>query len=215
LIFAVVLYKLANMNPLHPPTILALCHTKGLLRPRDLQAAGLPRAALAQMVAQGQLHKLGRGLYAHPARTPDAHEALAEVATRSAHGVVCLISALRFHQIGTQQSPAVWLAIGHKAHPPKLAWPTLQLVRMSGAALEQGIEQVDVNGVPVRVFCLAKTVADCFKYRNKIGLDVALEALREAVLGHRVSMDQLWHYANLCRVERVMRPYLEMLGALA
>ncbi|MEN9865184.1 MAG: hypothetical protein RL748_774 [Pseudomonadota bacterium] len=215
LIFAVILYKVPNMNTLHPPAILALCQTKGLLRPRDLQAAGLPRTALAHMVAQGQLRKVGRGLYASPERTPAAHEALAEVATRSPHAVVCLISALCLHQITTQQSPAVWLAIGHKAHPPKLEWPQLQLVRMSGAALDQGIECVDVNGVPVRVFCLAKTVADCFKYRNKIGLDVALEALREAVLGQRVSMDELWHYASLCRVEKVMRPYLEMLGALA
>ena len=202
------------MNKLHTPAILTLTQNKGLLRPRDLRAAGLPRTALAHMVAQGHLLKLGRGLYAHPDRTPDAHEALAEVAIKSAQGVVCLISALRFHNLTTQQSAEVWLASPHKAHPPRLAYPRLQLVRMSGRAMTEGIELVDVNGVAVRVFCLAKTVVDCFKYRNKIGLDVALEALREAINGQRVTQDELWHYASLCRVANVMRPYMEMMGAL-
>jgi predicted transcriptional regulator of viral defense system len=202
------------MNKLHTPTILALTQKQGLLRPRDLHTAGLPRTALAHMVAQGQLLKLGRGLYAHPERTPAAHEALAEVATRSTQGVVCLISALRFHNLTTQQSAEVWLAIPHKAHPPRLTYPRLQLVRMSGSAMTEGIAVVDVNGVAVRVFCLAKTVVDCFKYRNKIGLDVALEALREAINGQRVTQDELWHYASLCRVANVMRPYMEMMGAM-
>jgi predicted transcriptional regulator of viral defense system len=127
--------------------------------------------------------------------------------------VLCLISALRFHDVTTQQSADVWLAIPHKARPPKMEYPPLRVVHMSGDAMTEGIETVAVAGSSVRVFCIAKTVADCFKFRNKIGLDVALEALREAWQNQRVTMDELWRYAQICRVANVMRPYIESLGA--
>ena len=127
--------------------------------------------------------------------------------------MICLISALRFHELTTQQSSEVWLAIPHKAHPPKIDYPSLRIVHMSGDAMDQGVETVIVAGTSVSVFNVAKTVADCFKFRNKIGLDVALEALREAWRGKRADMDELWRYAQICRVANVMRPYMESLGA--
>jgi predicted transcriptional regulator of viral defense system len=120
---------------------------------------------------------------------------------------------MRFHDLTTQQSSDVWLAIPHKAHAPRFDYPLLRVIRMSGPAMTEGVETVDVAGTQVRVFGVAKTVADCFKFRNKIGLDVALEALREAWNGKRATMDELWRYAEICRVANVMRPYLEAVGA--
>ena len=188
----------------HP--ILALARSKGVLRTRDLGAAGESRVALAKLVREGQLAQLGRGLYTLPDRPLSEHGALTEVATRSTQGVICLISALRVLDLTTQQSAEIWLAIPHKAHPPKLSYPPLRVVHMSGDAMTAGVETVDVAGVDVRVFCEAKTVADCFKFRNKIGLDVALEALHEAWRQRRVTMDELWRYAQICRMANVMRP---------
>jgi predicted transcriptional regulator of viral defense system len=124
---------------------------------------------------------------------------------------VCLLSALRFHGLTTQAPFEVWLALDRKARAPRGGSPSLRIVRMSGRALTTGVAEHRVEGVPVRVFNPAKTVADCFKYRNKIGLDVALEALRDAWRQRRVTMDELWRYAQVCRVSTVMRPYLESL----
>lgn len=194
----------------HP--ILILARNKGVLRTRDVSAAGESRVSLAQLVRDGYLSKLGRGLYALPDRPLSEHGALAEVAAKSGQGVVCLISALRLLDLTTQQSADVWLAIPHKTHPPRLAYPPLRVVRMSGEAMTAGIETVDVAGVHVRVFGVAKTVADCFKFRNKIGLDVALEALKDARARSKASVDDIWRFAKICRVANVMRPYLESVG---
>jgi len=125
--------------------------------------------------------------------------------------VVCLLSALRFHDLTTQAPFEVWLAIENKALAPRLDYPPLRIVRFSGPALTEGVEEHLVDGVTVRVTGVAKTVADCFKYRNKIGLDVALEALREAWRAKRMTSDDLWYYAKVCRVANVMRPYLDSL----
>ncbi len=179
--------------------------------PRPAQKLGA--STTARLVQGGQLQKLSRGLYSLPDRTPSEHDTLAEVAAKSTQGVVCLISALRFHELTTQQSSEIWLAIPHKAHPPKMDYPPLHIVHMSGDAMSQGIELVTVAGMSVRVFSVAKTVADCFKFRNKIGQDVALEALRDAWHGKRTTMNELWRYAQICRVANVMRPYIESLGA--
>ena len=124
-------------------------------------------------------------------------------------GVVCLLSALRAHGIGTQSPFEVWVAIPPHSPTPKLDHPALRVVRMSGASLTEGIELVEIEGVTVQMFNASKTVADCFKFRNKIGLDVALEALRDGWSQHKLTMDALWHYAMVDRVTNVMRPYLE------
>ena len=201
------------MSISHTDMILNLARSNGLLSTRDVDATGAPRALLARLTHKGQLVRLGRGLYALPDRPPSEHDSLAEVSAKSSTGVVCLISALRFHALTTQQSSEIWLAIPHKAHPPRMDFPPLRIVRMSGAAMTQGIDEIDIACTTVRVFCVAKTVADCFKFRNKVGLDVALEALREAWQGRRVNMDELWRYAEICRVANVMRPYMESLVA--
>ena len=206
---AEILYKVTPMNVNHSELILSLARTNGLLRTRDVDHAGVPRAILAGLAQDGRLVKIGRGLYCLPDRTGSEHDTVAEVAARSKIGVLCLVSALRFHELTTQHSSEIWLAIPHKAHAPRFDYPPLRIVRMSGDALTQGIDEVDVAGTTVRVFCIAKTVADCFKFRNKIGIDVALEALREAWQERRVNMDDLWRYAEVCRVANVMRPYIE------
>ena len=193
--------------------ILTLARTNGLLRTRDVDSAGAPRSALARLAHDGRLVRLGRGLYSLPDRAGSEHDGLAEVSAKSSTGVICLISALRFHELTTQQSSDIWLAIPHKAHAPRIDYPPLRIVRMSGEAMRQGIDEHDVAGTTVRVFCIAKTVVDCFKFRNKIGVDVALEALQEAWRSRRVSMDELWRYAEICRVANVMRPYIESLAA--
>lgn len=130
------------------------------------------------------------------------------------HGVICLLSALSFHEIGTQVPAEVWMAIDRRARRPVVQYPPMRFVRFSGAALSEGVETHSLEGQAVRVYSAAKTVADAFKYRNKIGLDVALEALRDGWAARRFTMDEVEHYARICRVERVMRPYLEVVGHL-
>ena len=192
--------------------ILDLAAERGLIRPRDLTERGLPTVALTRLVRQGRLQRVGRGLYALPDRPVSEHNALAEVARKHPQAIVCLLSALRFHGLTTQSPFEVWLAIPNKARAPKMDYPPLRIVRFSGVALTRGVEDHVIDGVPVRVTSVARTVADCFKFRNKIGLDVALEALQEAWRTKRVSMDELWRYATLCRVANVMRPYMESLS---
>ncbi len=191
--------------------LIDLVRNQGLIRPRDLAPLGIPRVSLTRAVRRGELERIGRGLYGLPGRPVSAHGSLAEVARRVPKGVVCLLSALRFHGLTTQAPFEVWLAIENKAIAPKLDYPPLRIVRFSGAALTEGVEEHVVDGVTVRVTGVAKTVADCFKYRNKIGLDVALEALREAWREKCMTSDDLWRYAKICRVANVMRPYLESL----
>lgn len=191
--------------------LLAMIRDAGLIRARDLAPLGIARVALTRAVRRGQLQRLGRGLYGLSTRPVSAHGTLAEVARRVPKGVICLLSALRFHGLTTQAPFEVWVAVAHKAAAPKLEYPPLRVVRFSDAVLNEGVEQHVVDSVPIRVTGIAKTVADCFKYRNKIGLDVALEALREAWRAKRMTSDEIWCYAKLCRVANVMRPYLESL----
>lgn len=192
--------------------VLELAAERGLIRPRDLTECGLPTVALTRLVRQGRLQRVGRGLYALPDRPVSEHNALAEVARKHPQAIVCLLSALRFHDLTTQSPFEVWLAIPNKARVPKMDYPPLRIVRFSGDVLIYGVEQYAIDGVPVRVTNEARTVADCFKFRNKIGLDVALEALQETWRAKRDSMDELWRYATLCRVANVMRPYMESLS---
>jgi predicted transcriptional regulator of viral defense system len=186
-----------------------LIRRAGTVRSKNLVAAGATRAELSRMVAAGALIRVARGLYAAPGYQSSEHGALAAVAKRAPGVLFCLLTALRFHDLTTQAPAEVWIAIGNKSHPPRLDYPPLRTVRFSAAALAAGVETRRVDGTPIRVTGVAKTVADCFKFRNKIGLDVALEALREARRAKRASADDLWRYAKLNRVANVMRPYLE------
>lgn len=189
----------------------------GPVRSRDVAAAGIPRAYLTRLVDRGLLVRSSRGVY----RLADAEltelHALSEVAVRAPGAVICLLSALAFHGLTTQLPHAVWVMLGHKARPPKLEWPRLEVVRASGRALSHGVEAHSIEGVDVRVTSAAKTVADCFRYRGRVGLDVALEALRDYLKPPRRrraerTVDALISAARADRVETVMRPYLEALA---
>jgi len=131
------------------------------------------------------------------------------VAKRVPHGVICLLSALSFHQITTQNSAKVWLAVDQKAWSPHLSYPSIRLVRFSGEALTAGVEEHLVEGVPLHVYSVAKTIADLFKFRFKVGLDVAMEALRDGLKARKATRDEIMRYAHICRVARVIQPYLE------
>ena len=189
--------------------VLRLAGQRGLVRARDLARHQIPRATLSRLVASGRLVQISRGLYALPKHSRSEQHQLAEIAARSPHCVFCLLTALRFHELTTQAPHEIWLAIPNKARPPRLDYPLLRVVRFSGQALTKGIDTHVVDGVTVRMYSVAKTVADCFKFRNKIGMDVALEALRESRREKRATNDELWRYAKICRVANVMRPYME------
>jgi len=200
--------------PREPPrtqeeAVLKLARERPLLRTGDVAALGVPTVVLTRLVRSGKLVRQGRGLFTLPEHQPSALRSLAEVSLRAPRGVVCLLSALRVHEIGTQAPFEVWLALPPGVIPPRIGSPKLRVVRMSGKSLTEGIERIEIEGVRVPVFNAAKTVADCFKYRNKIGLDVALEALRETRRARKATVDELWRYARICRVANVMRPYLE------
>jgi predicted transcriptional regulator of viral defense system len=192
--------------------VLNIVRKSGILRPRDLVGQSIPRTYLQRLHEQGLLVKEARGLYKLPDAEVTENHGLAEACKRVPRGVVCLLSALQFHKLTTQAPPEVWLAVDWKARAPRNTGQPLRIVRMSGEALTAGVEEHRIEGVAVKVYKPAKTVADCFKYRNKIGLDVALEALREFKQTHRSGMDELWRFAKICRVERVMRPYLEAIA---
>lgn len=185
---------------------------RALLRPKDAVSGGYSRMYLAQLAKRGELRKISRGLYASPLRKETEESGLAEIATKHPRSVVCLLSALSLHGLTTQAPHEVWLAVGSKERAPKIDYPPIRVVRFGGETLTEGAEVKLIEGVPVQITNVPKTIADCFKFRNKIGLDVALEALKEAWRDRRVSMDDLWHYAQLCRVQNVMRPYLESLS---
>ena len=189
--------------------LLKLAGKTGILRARDAEENGIARTYLQLAVRRGLLTRVGRGLYSLPEAEASEQRSLVEIAKRVPGGVVCLLSALQFHGLTTQSPSEVWLAIGEKARKPKAEYPPLRIVRFSGKALTEGVAEQGIEGVTVRVTNPAKTVADCFKYRNKIGLDVALEALRDCRRKRKATADELWQYAKVCRVTNVMRPYLE------
>ncbi len=190
-------------------SVIELTRRVGALRPRELAAAGLHRRDLARLVAAGTLVRSGRGLYSPADADRSERHALAEVAKRVPKGVVCLLSALRVHDLTTQNPHQVWLAVDRKDRRLAVDHPPLPVVRFSGAALTAGVERHAIDGVSVPIYSAAKTVADCFKYRNKIGTDVAVEASRDCLRLRRATADEVWRMAAACRMANVIRPYLE------
>lgn len=189
--------------------VFAIIQRMGMVQLRDLRKQGFHPEHLRRLMATGQIVRIGRGLYAPTNAEPTGNYSLAQAAKQVPQGVICLLSALRFHEIGTQNPCQVWMALDRRFRKPKMQKPLLHVVRLSGAAFSEGIEKHQIEGVTVPIYNLAKTVADCFKYRNKIGLDVAMEALRDGLRQNRFTRDELWQYAKVCRVTAVMRPYLE------
>lgn len=191
---------------------IALIRKRGLVRARDLEAKGVSRAALRRLDARGVIQRVGRGVYGLPGIVLTEHHSLAEASRLVPRGVICLMSALRFHDLTTQNPSEIWMAIEKKAWRPVRAEVRLRVVHLSGASFRAGIETHNVGGMPVRVYSAAKTVADCFKFRNKIGIDVAVEALKDFTQRHRGGANELARYARINRVNRVMQPYLDAIS---
>ena len=189
--------------------ILNIVKKMGVVRVRDLTARGLHHESLRRLCKDGLLIKSSRGLYELADADVTEHHSLVQVTKQIPHAIFCLLTALQFHHIGTQSPYKIWIAIDRRAGKPQTDYPPLRVVRFTGSALSEGIEVHDIEGVKIKVYNPAKTIADCFKYRNKIGIDVALEALRECSREQRCSNDEFWYYAKICRVAKVMRPYLE------
>jgi len=190
-----------------------LARVAGVLTAAEARRHGIHSQTLTRLVRDGQLERVARGSY-RPADAPlTEHHALARVAMAVPGGVVCLLSALAFHGIGTQVPRRGGVVVARRSREPTLEWPPLRVVRFGGDAMTVGVEVHEIEGIPVRVYSPAKTVADVFKYRNKVGIDVAIEALKEVLASGRVTVDELLHYARVCRVERVIRPYVEAVVA--
>ncbi|WP_043585845.1 type IV toxin-antitoxin system AbiEi family antitoxin domain-containing protein [Geminisphaera colitermitum] len=183
----------------------------GIFRARDMVAAGYPREYLRRLVGQEQVRQLGRGLYASADFDGDQNLTLVEAAKRVPRGVVCLVSSLQFHRIGTQSPHQVWLALPRGSNFPRVDDLPLRFCKFSDTAYAFGVQEHAIPGGIVRIYSPAKTVADCFKYRHKYGLDVAVEALREGWHGKKFTLWELSAAAAVCRVGRVLQPYLEML----
>jgi predicted transcriptional regulator of viral defense system len=171
--------------------------------------AGIHPRTLHAMVERGIIDRLGRGLYRIADGPSMGNPDLVAVGLKVPKGVVCLISALSFHEMTLEIPRAVYLALPRGTEPPRVDFPPLRIYWFTGAAFEEGIDEYEMDGVRIRIYNPEKTLADCFKYRNKIGLDVVLEALKRYRHGERFKIDDLMHFARVCRVERVMRPYLE------
>jgi predicted transcriptional regulator of viral defense system len=192
--------------------VLEILERQSVLRPRDLEGYGIPRNYLARLHERGLVNRVGRGLYMLPRADITSHHTLVEASQRVPKGVICLLSALHYHGLTTQAPFAVWLAIDNKAHQPRVKYPLLRIVRFSGQALTDGVQEVPIEGVTVKIYSPAKTVADCFKYRHKIGVDIAIEALKDCRRQKKCTVAELWQYAEICRVTSVIKPYLEVLS---
>ncbi|MEA2030901.1 MAG: type IV toxin-antitoxin system AbiEi family antitoxin domain-containing protein [candidate division Zixibacteria bacterium] len=191
--------------------IIQIVKRLGIVRPRDMDEYGIHRKYIHMLYNQGVLNRIGRGLYTLLETEPSENRSIAEACKRMPSGVICLLSALRFHDLTTQSPYEIWMAIDNKARSPRELGIPIRIARFSGKALTSGIKEHNIEGVTIRVYNPAKTVADCFKFRNKIGLDVALEALRDCHRSRKCTMDDLWKYAKICRVANIMKPYLESL----
>ncbi len=189
--------------------VLALARKRRIIRPRDLGRLGIPREYLLRLMRNGILYRSGRGMYELTENSPTEHHSLAVVTKEIPNGVVCLLSALRFHELTTQQPSEVWLGIATRARYPNISTTAHRVVRYSDTTFKAGVDTHRIEGIPVKIFNPAKTVADCFKYRNKVGVDVALEALKDALKQRKATVDEIQRYAAICRVSKIIRPYLE------
>ena len=191
--------------------VLEILKNRGSLRPRDLANEGISREMLRYLYKKGKIERSGRGLYRLSGQMEE-YRSLLEAAKLVPKGIICLLSALRFHEIGTQEPFEVWMALPNNAWRPRIHVLRLRFIYLSGQAFSEGIEVHSTSGGKIRIYCPAKTIADVFKFRNKIGLDVAIEALRDCLQSRKATRDELWHYAKICRVQKIMKPYLEAMS---
>jgi len=195
-----------------PDRLRTLIHDAGILRSRDAVRAGIARTYLQQAVERGEIERVGRGIYTLAGRATTEYQTMLEVTRRVPNGIICLLSALRLHELTTANPHEVWIMIDQKARKPAFTLPLIRVVRSARKLLSEGIEEKRVGSLTLRVTNPARTVSDCFRYRNKIGLEIAIEALRECLRKKRCTMDDLWKYAKLARVANIMRPYIEALA---
>jgi predicted transcriptional regulator of viral defense system len=201
------------VSPTQTTHILELARRQRLLSAADLRSHGWSPQLLLKLHRTGQLQRVTRGLYSLPDSEITEHQSLVEVCRRVPKAVVCLLSALQFHEIGTQLPHEVWIALPEATQTPAIDYPSLRVARLRGEAYSEGIETIVEHGSTIRVYSLAKTITDCFKFRHKVGLDVALEALKEAWRQRKLNIDEVTHYAKINRVAQVMQPYLEAVVA--
>ncbi len=183
----------------------------GIVRSREIRELGAPAYYLNLLEKEGKIQKLGRGIYAKNSYEFDENQGYIEVSKRAPNAILCLLSALRFYELTTQNPHSIWIAIGNKDWKPKIEYPPIRVLRASGKALSEGIEIIEKQGVKIRVYCPAKTIADCFKHRKKVGMDVALEALQEGWKKQRFTLKELNHYAKICHVQKRIKPYIDSL----
>lgn len=191
--------------------VIDLAKKLGTIRIKDLLDRGIHPEFARRLVRKDILARSGRGLYTLTGSEITEHHDFALVAKRLPKGVICLTSALLFHGIGTQLPRKIWLALEKGSAQPRLSYPPISVIRLSGASFSEGIDIHEIEAVPVRIYNPAKTVVDCFKFRNRIGLEAAIEAVRECLHARKATSDEIYHYAKICRVWNVMKPYLEAL----
>jgi predicted transcriptional regulator of viral defense system len=184
----------------------------GFVRPRDLDRLRVPRTVLKRLVDAGLLVRRSRGVYTVPEYEPTEHTDLAAVAKRAPKAIICLLSALRFHELTTQNPFEIWIMIDRTGWRPQIKHPPVRVIRASGTALAEGVDVHEIEGVEVRITAPAKTVADCFKYRRQVGTEVAVEALRDCWRQRKATMDEIYRFAKTDRVANIMRPYMESLA---
>ncbi len=188
---------------------LDLLGSHSMLRARDFAAHGISPETLSRLVRDGVVVRQARGLYQLADGPSDARHALAEAATLVPKGVICLISALQFHGLTLQMPSTVWMAIERTAWRPRIDHPPIRFVRFTPAALSEGVECHRIEGIEVPITDPSRTIVDCFRYRAKIGIDVALEGLREGLRQRKATSDQLWRHATKARIWSTMKPYVE------
>lgn len=201
------IYFMSNAN--RTKQLVNLAKNKGLIRPLDLDALEIPRITLTRLVEKGIFEKVSRGVYRVANQHYSEYSDLMTVAVKAPQAVFCLLTALQFHELTTQLPRDIWIAMPKGRHAPRLDYPPLKMIQYSNNVFHSGINTYQHNGVTLRVYSIEKTIADCFKHRNKIGIDVAIEALKEAKQKQLLSVDCLWQFAKLCRVTNIIRPYLE------
>jgi len=190
---------------------ISILNQKALVKTKELNNAGVHRETIRRMVADGEIIKVARGLYSSPEYIPNERYSLIEAQKIVNKGVVCLLSALSYHEIGTQNPSEVWMAIPRGSRHPRIEYSPIRLITFSGEAYTKGIKSIQIDEEKISIYNIPKTIADCFKYRNKIGLEVAVEALKDVLQNKRVTVDELLHYAEICRVRNIITPYIESL----
>lgn len=198
-----------NIKANYKQQVLQLARKKGIIKSSDLATRGITRATISRLVSENKLERLAPGLYCLPEAEFSEKEGLAIIAARAPQAIFCLLTALQIHELTTQLPRKIWIAMPKGSHVPTIKYPPIKMVQYSGGSYSEGIEIIESDNVKLRVYNPAKTIVDCFKHRRKIGIDVAVEALKEAYSKNIVSMDDLWHYAKICRVANIIRPYLE------